>query len=175
MHRSVWLLPLALFVTTAAHAQESAAPVQKPVRVGITYAFSAYLADNGGNAPVGFCVSVASTGPIGFEGEMAYHRDEEEVDSFFYSETWVLHTLTVAAGPRFTSAGAKDQPFGHILFGMRYDTVEDFDNWAFGGEIGGGIDVATGGVFLRLGADFQIFFDEGENVKTLRLTGGIAF
>jgi hypothetical protein len=30
-------------------------------------------------------------------------------------------------------------------------------------------------VSVRLGADFQIFFDEGENLKTLRLGVGLTF
>ena len=41
---------------------------------------------------------------------------------------------------------------------------------------GGGIDIPLGSsVFFRLGADFQIFFDEGENLKTLRVTAGFSF
>ncbi len=39
-----------------------------------------------------------------------------------------------------------------------------------------GIDIKAGErVAVRLGADFQIFFDEGENLKTLRLGVGLTF
>jgi len=39
-----------------------------------------------------------------------------------------------------------------------------------------GVDVPAGSsVYLRLGADFQVFFDEGESVKTLRLVAGLTF
>ena len=31
------------------------------------------------------------------------------------------------------------------------------------------------GLALRLGADFQMFFDQGENLKTLRLGVGLTF
>ena len=48
-----------------------------------------------------------------------------------------------------------------------------------GGMRGGqscGVDVPLGAsVYLRLGADFQIFFDNGENLKTLRLNAGFLF
>jgi hypothetical protein len=40
---------------------------------------------------------------------------------------------------------------------------------------GGGVDIPLGSVFVRVGADFQIYFEGDENVKTLRLNAGISF
>ena len=181
MHKHMWLLLLTALMASSAQAQESAqvetsthAPM-KSVRVGLGYAFAAYLEEASGSAPLGFWLSIASTAPIGIEGEVAYHRYSEEFDFFFGSYTLVLNTFTIMAGPRFASTSASAQPYGHVLFGARNDEIEGYNNWSFGGEVGGGVDIPAGSVFVRLGADFQIMFDEGENFKVLRLTGGIAF
>jgi hypothetical protein len=61
---------------------------------------------------------------------------------------------------------------------VRHDRISGESNSAFGGAVGLGTDLATGGAGtfkIRLGADFQIFFDEGDSVKTLRLNAGITF
>jgi hypothetical protein len=64
----------------------------------------------------------------------------------------------------------------HVLGGPRYDTAEGESNTSWGGFAGGGVDIKAGDhVAVRLGADFQIFFDQGENLKTLRLGVGLTF
>jgi hypothetical protein len=45
---------------------------------------------------------------------------------------------------------------------MRYDWAGGGSNLAFGGMAGIGLDIPVGAsTFLRLGIEFQIFFDEG--------------
>jgi len=64
----------------------------------------------------------------------------------------------------------------HLLGGLRRDRFQGASSTSWGGMAGLGIDVNTATrVALRLGADFQIFFDHGENVKTLRLGVGLTF
>jgi hypothetical protein len=66
--------------------------------------------------------------------------------------------------------------FLHVLGGARHDRIEGLSDTIWGGFAGGGLDLEVGeGLALRLGADFQMFFDEGEDVKTLRLGVGLTF
>jgi hypothetical protein len=162
-----------LVVTSLVYLAVPAAAQERRARVSLGYAFSTYLEEGGGNAPIGAYLSVASAGrAVGFEADVAYHRDSEE----FFAEKVVLNTVIAAVGPRFELGSGNARPFLHVLGGVRYDSVEGESNTAFGGAAGGGVDIPAGSrLFVRLGADFQIFFDEGENLKTLRLALGIGF
>jgi len=160
----IGLLALLMAMATPGSAQHQS------VRASIGYAFSQYLEKGGGNAPLGAYLSIASAGKtVGLEVDAAYHRDSES--------GIVLNTAIVGVGPRFApTVSGNSKPFLHALGGFRLDNVADGSNLAFGGSAGIGVDLAAGSnAFVRLGADFQMFFDEGENVKTLRLTAGIAF
>jgi hypothetical protein len=152
------LAPLA----TAAAAQDGA-------RFSLGYAYLKELEDGGPSAPLGFYVSFAGSGTTTLELDGAYHRDTEGDFKF--------ETYTVAAGPRFSpSSGGSAEPYLHVLGGLRHDRFEGESNNAWGGMAGVGVDIGTSGsVAIRLGADFQMFFDEGENVKTLRLNVGLTF
>jgi opacity protein-like surface antigen len=62
------------------------------------------------------------------------------------------------------------------LGGARYDKIESNDNWSFGFELGGGVDIGTGSsVYIRIGVDYQMFFDEGDDLKVLRANAGLSF
>ncbi len=163
LRKWAWLALLSVFVAAPAAAQD------KKVRLSFGYAFSKYLEEGGGNTPLGAYLSIASIGrTVGIEADVAYHRDSEE---FF-----TLNTVTVGLGPRFELGSAEAKPFFHALGALRYDRAEGESNTAFGGMTGGGVDIPLGPrAFFRIGADFQIFFDEGESLKTLRVTAGISF
>jgi hypothetical protein len=149
-------------IAVPAQAQE------RSLRTSVGYAFATYLESGGGSAPLGVYLSVASTGQTGFEADIAYHRDSE------FGIT--LNTIIVGVGPRFTPGSGTTKPFFHVLGGLRYDAVSGANNTAFGGSAGVGADIPAGSsMYFHLGADFQIFFDEGTNLKTLRLAAGIAF
>lgn len=146
-----------------------AAPADNRPKVSLGYSFVTYLEEGGGSAPLGAFLSIAGSRNTTLELDLGYQRDSEE--------GIVLNTLTATAGPRITfGTRGKPTPFIHVLGGVRHDRVEGESNTAFGGMAGAGVDVKSGqGVALRLGADFQIFFDEGENLKTLRLGIGVTF
>ena len=156
------LVPVLLAWAPCASAQD------KPIGVSLGYAFAKYLEQDAGSAPVGAYLSVAGTKAFSLELDLGWQRDSEE--------RVVLNTFTATAGPRFRGRTGSARPFLHALGGVRYDTVEGESNTSWGGQAGGGVDVGLGDkVALRLGADFQIFFDQGENVKTLRLAAGLTF
>lgn len=170
MRSFIWL-PLVMLLMAVPAAAE-----QKGARAAIGYTVANYLEEGGGSAPLGFFASVASTAPVAFEGELAYHRDSEELTFLSSTLSITLHTLTGMIGGRFQSDEPGAQPFGRILVGPRYDWIESSDNWSFGFDLGGGVDIAAGPrMFVRLGVDYQMFFDEGENVKILRVNAGLAF
>lgn len=138
--------------------------------VSIGYAFSQYLEEGGGNAPLGAYLSIASAqSELGLEGDLTYHRDS--------AGSVVLNTLTVTAGPRFPVGSGDSQLYLHVLGGLRYDDASGGgSNTSWGGMAGLGADVPMGSSLrLRLGGDFQMFFDEGYNLKTLRLVVGLTF
>lgn len=137
--------------------------------VSIGYAFAHYLEEGGGSAPLGAYFSIASAGQgLGLEGDLAYHRDPVG--------STALNTFTAAAGPRFRWGSGETRPYLHILGGLRHDSIEGVSNTAAGGMVGTGVDVPIGSsLHLRLGGDFQMFFDEGTNLKTLRLVAGLTF
>ncbi len=176
VHKTVGVVLLSLFVSPPAFAQDL------PARFSLGYAYAEYLPENGGAAPFGLYFSVASMSNVGVEGELAYHRD--------LHESYTLDTLTLFLGPRFAAVSGEVQPYGHILGGFRFDAVANASNAAVGLAVGGGVDVRFGTrAFLRIGADFQIYFnegkklfdegenpfDEGENLKVLRLLAGFVY
>ena len=165
MNRLWWLAVAPMFLTSTARAQSS-------VRFSTGYALAHYLEEGGGTAPFGLYVAAQGTSEIAFKGEIAYHRDEFE----FFSGDITLHTITAFVGPCLNGDATSAQPFFHLLVGGREDIVEGDNNWAMGGEVGAGVDAPIGSKsFIRIGADFQIFTDDGETVKMFRLTLGLAF
>ena len=164
-------LLLSLVGVVALAAPASAA--EGPVQVSLGYSFVQYLEEGGGSAPVGAFLALSGRNGLSLELDLGWQRDSEEL----FDETITLNTFTAVAGPRFgfASSGAI-RPFVHLLGGARHDRIKDESNTAWGGFAGGGIDIKAGeSVAIRLGADFQMFFDEGENVKTLRLGVGLTF
>ena len=72
-----WTLILLLMLVTLAAVPAEAQG--RSVRVSIGNAFSQYLEEGGGNAPVGAYLSIASAGKtIGFEADVPYHHDSED-------------------------------------------------------------------------------------------------
>ena len=163
MRRLLLLLPVALGLAATAGAAEG------PVQVSLGYSFVKYLEEGVGSAPVGAFLALSGRDGLSPELDLGWQRDSEE--------DVVLNTFTAVAGPKFTfaTAGAV-KPFVHVLGGARHDRVEGGSNTSWGGFAGGGVDIRAGDrVSVRLGADFQIFFDQGENLKTLRLGVGLTF
>ena len=154
-------------------AAPAAVMAQGPVQVSLGYSFAAYLEDDGGSAPLGAFLALSGRQGLSPELDLGWQRDSED----FFDESITLNTFTFVAGPRyeFATSGAV-RPFLHVLGGGRYDTIEDESNTSWGGFAGGGVDIqASDRVAIRLGADFQIFFEDDENLKTLRLGVGITF
>ncbi len=161
-----------LFVAVPLAGVPGASAQDRPVEVSVGYAFVKYLEEQAGSAPVGAYLSISGTKRVSLELDLGWQRDPVSA----FDETIVLNTLTATVGPRFRWDNEGARPFFHVLGGLRYDTVEGESNTAWGGQTGGGVDLRLGEkVALRLGADFQIFFDEGENLKTLRLLVGFTF
>ena len=155
---------LAILVAAPAAAQES-----KTSSVAIGYAIARYLEHPAGYAPFGLYACLASTRqPLGFEVEAAYHRDPRGPS--------VLNSLTAGVGPRWVVDHGDNKLYAHALAGVRYDRLMGESNSAFGGVLGGGAEFPFGSdVNFRLGGDVQIFFDEGESLKSLRLIGALIF
>ncbi len=166
--KRLMILAGALVLTAPAVAR-----AEGPVQVSLVYSFATYLEEGGGSAPLGAFLALSGRQGLSPELDLGWQRDSEDL----FDETIHLDTFTFVAGPRyeFATSGAV-RPFLHLLGGGRYDKVEGESNTSWGGFAGGGIDVrVSDGVAIRLGADFQMFFDEGENLKTLRLGVGITF
>jgi hypothetical protein len=144
----------------------------EPVRYSIGYAFVHYLEEEGGSAPIGFLVSAQSTKDLGLKAELAYHRDTFD---FYYFEI-TLNSFTGLIGPVMNYRAGNAEGFVHLLFGGREDRVEGEGTFSMGGELGAGFDLpASSHVFVRPEADVQLFTNEGDSFKVLRLSLGIAF
>jgi len=175
MRRLVLVLPAALVLAAPAVAAEG------PVQASLGYSFVKYLETEGGTAPVGAFLALSGRKSVTPELDLGWQRHSEGMGvptgEGGESVSVALNTFTVTSGPKFNFAtkGAV-RPFVHVLGGLRHDRVEGESNTSWGGLAGGGVDIKAGDrVSVRLGADFQIFFDQGENVKTLRLGVGLAF
>ena len=161
---------MSIFVVTIATATPVLAE-DKPV-VSLGYSVATYLDGEGGAAPFGVYLTLGSPGSLGVEFDMAYHRDTID----FGRDQYTLHTTTVMVGPRFAQTSGDSRAFGRALIGGRYDMIESVDNQAWGGMVGGGVDVGLSETtFFRFGADFELFLDEGEQLKVLRLNLGLCF
>jgi len=149
------------------------AAAEGPVQVSLGYSFVKYLETDAGSAPVGAFLALSGRKSLTPELDLGWQRDSEEL----FGESFTLNTFTAVAGPKVNFAtGGAVRPFVHVLGGLRYDTANGESNTAWGGVAGGGVDIKAGEkVAVRLGADFQIFFDQGENLKTLRLGVGLSF
>lgn len=144
-------------------------------KVSLGYAFLQYLESGGGNAPLGAYLSGWGPGHTTFEVDLGWHKDKEEGADGSTN----LNTFTFLGGPRVILGGKNDQPYVHLLGGARLDKIAGSSNTSWGGAAGLGVDLGTGGhpggTRFRLGADFEMFFEAGENVKALRLTAGLTF
>ncbi len=162
-----------LLTVAGALAVAAPAAAEGPVAVSLGYSFVKYLETDAGSAPVGAFLAVSGRKNLTLELDLGWQHDSEEL----FGESFTLNTFTAVAGPKISFAtGGAVRPFVHVLGGLRHDTAEGESNTSWGGFAGGGIDVKAGEkVSVRLGADFQIFFDEGENLKTLRLGVGLTF
>jgi hypothetical protein len=149
------------------------AAAEGPVQVSLGYSYVKYLEEDAGSAPVGAFLALSGRDGLSLELDLGWQRDSEDLGG----ESFTLNTFTALAGPKYAFATQGTvKPFVHALGGVRYDTAEGESNTAWGGAAGAGIDIkASEGLAVRLGADFQIFFDEGENLKTLRLGVGLTF
>jgi hypothetical protein len=149
---------------------------EKGARFSAGYAFADYLEEGVGTSGLGAYLAASSTAPIGPGGELSYHRYSEEYQTLYDDYSYTLHSYVGMVGAHFNVTSESVDPFVHILFGARHDRSGDESNTALGGEVGGGVDVPAGSsVFVRVGADFQMFFDNGEELKVFRFTAGIAF
>ncbi len=162
-----------LLTVAGALALATSAAAEGPVQVSLGYSFVKYLETDAGSAPVGAFLALSGRKNFTLELDLGWQRDSEEV----FGESFTLNTFTAVAGPKVNFAtGGAVRPFVHALGGLRYDTAEGESNTSWGGVAGGGVDIKAGEkVAVRLGADFQIFFESGENLKTLRLGVGLTF
>lgn len=169
MKRSIGsiLVALTVLIATPATAQSRDADEIRDVSIG--YALSHYLETGGENMPLGFYVSLSSRGsPLGYDVDLAYHHGTGDLDG--------LHVGTLTVGPRLQIGAGGTRPFLHVLGGLRYAEAGGASDLSLGVMGGGGVDMPVGdGLDLRLGADFQIFFKDGDNLKSLRLVAGITF
>jgi len=162
-----------LLTVAGALALAAPAAAEGPVQLSLGYSYAKYLETDAGSAPVGAFLAISGRKGLAPELDLGWQRDSEEL----FGESFTLNTFTAVAGPKFNFAttGAV-KPFVHVLGGLRYDTANGGSNTSWGGFAGGGVDIRAGDrVSVRLGADFQIFFDQGENLKTLRLGVGLTF
>ncbi len=155
--------------------------------VSVGYCYLKYLEEGGGGAPLGFYLSLSGRGRTTIEIDLAYHRDTgelvEEADVF----DTTLQTFTGLAGfkvgpsPSRYGGGGGTRPYFHALGGIRRDWLSVADresqtNNSWGFMTGIGVDLKVGeGFGIRLGVDYQMFFDDEENLKTLRFSGGFSF
>ena len=158
------LLMLASFVCLAATASAQNGP-----KISVGYAYLKSLETGDGSATVGAFVSLAGGGATALELDGGYHRDTRDGSRF--------ETFTLTAGPRFAFSSRRNSaPFMHLLGGLRRVRFPGVSKNSWGGLAGLGIDVSTASrVSLRLGADFEIFFPDGNNDKALRLGVGLTF
>jgi hypothetical protein len=164
---------LSSFAVAALFAASPAA-ADGPVQLSLGYSYAKYLGEGDGRtAPVGAFLAVSGRHGLGLELDLGWQRDSEDLPDARVT----LDTFTAVAGLRFGFApDAAVRPFLHVLGGARHDRIEGLSDTIWGGFAGGGLDLEVGeGLALRLGADFQMFFDEGEDVKTLRLGVGLTF
>jgi hypothetical protein len=143
------------------------ASAQQGPKLSLGYAYLKSLESGGRNAPVGAYLSLSGGGSTTLEFDGGYHRWSGGRGKSF----------TVTGGPRFAFGNRRSSgAFMHLLGGLRHDSVSGASNTSYGGMAGVGTDLSTAAsVALRLGADFEIFFRNGANVKALRLIAGLTF
>ena len=148
------------------------------------YSWLKFLETDGGTAPLGGYLSVASSqDSFGLEADLGYHRKTDEIIVLppeggdpVVSETFKLETFTASIGPRWGIPAGDVTHYIHVLASLRHDRFEGLSGTVFGFMVGAGVDItAGGGAGLRLAGDFQMYWDEGERVKTLRLSAGFTF
>jgi len=179
MKRAVGLVGALILFAVPARAGEG-------LGISVGYSFLQYLESGGGNAPLGFYLSLTGRGRTAIELDAAYHHDTgTTVEGDVVLDT-KLDTFTGLLGLKFSGESGRyghrggARPYFHLLGGLRRDRVSimgvSASNNAWGGMTGLGVDLKVGESFsLRLAADYQMFFDEGDNLKTLRLSAGLTF
>ncbi len=163
-----------LLIAAGALALAVPAAAEGPIQSSLGYSFLTYLEEFAGSAPVGLFLSVSGRDGSSADFDVDWHR---ETTDYYDGASVVLNTFTAAVGLRhgFASSGSV-RPFVHVLGGARFgDTYNGWDT-AWGGFVGGGVDVKVGkSVAVRLGADFQVFYGENEYTNSLRVCAGLTF
>jgi len=173
MHAASMRRAAACVLLAIVPAAPSAAAERPKVSIGYAYLIES-VGDGGGSVPTGAFMSFALGRRSGLELDLGFHLDDDP-DS---------HTFTGGLGRRF-SLGERS-PFVHAMgavhhqrFGgdeTRGPMFAGYSKTAFGGMAGAGYDLGTdASLDVRLGADFQMFFDDGKSFKTLRLVAGLTF
>jgi hypothetical protein len=168
MHGHVqWVLVVATLAGAA-----SASAQDRAVQVSVGYAFAQFLEEDGASAPIGAYLSLSGTKRVTAELDLGYQSYLKETGDVGFT----VHTFTATLGPRFSWGHDGPRPYVRVLGGLRHDSSGNPSNTSWGGQAGAGLDVRIGdAATFRLGADFQIFFADGFDVKTLRLLAGITF
>ena len=177
--RRIALTLVVLAAVTSIGRSATASPA-----VSFGYSWLKFLETDGGTAPLGGYLSVASSqDSFGLEADLGYHRKTDEIIVLppeggdpVVSETFKLETFTASIGPRWGIPAGDVTHYIHVLASLRHDRFEGLSGTVFGFMAGAGVDItAGGGAGLRLAGDFQMYWDEGETVKTLRLSAGFTF
>ena len=175
---------IALTLVVLAAVTSVGSPATASPAVSFGYSWLKFLKTDAGSAPLGAYLSFASSQrAFGLEADVAYHRKKDEIvilppegEDPVVSETRKLETYTASIGPRWGIAADDATHYVHLLASVRHDRFEGLSSTTFGLMTGAGIDIETGGgMDFRLAADFQIYWDEGETLKSIRLSAGLTF
>lgn len=171
------------FAATTAHAQSEAT---RPFSFGVSAGASLPMGDFGDAAETGYNVSGLiearqSAGPLGFRGEVGYHRfGLKGLDGNFRMITGIANGLY-----RFsTQPGAQVAPYviagvgiynGKSSASASGVTVSSDAESKFGLNAGAGIDIPLSGIATFIEARFHSVFTEGQKTNMIPVTVGIRF
>jgi hypothetical protein len=132
------------------------------------------------NLPVGWYADVAGniTSTIGVVGQITGNYKTLDIG---FGEEADLSIHTFMGGIRAGGGASDVRPFGQVLFGVansrfssdEFDIDESENDTAL--QLGAGVNLMSGGVGLRLGADYIRVFGEDQGTNVFRFGVGVVF
>jgi hypothetical protein len=134
------------------------------------------------NFPVGWYADLAGnlTSTLGIVGQITGNYKSLDLGFGIDADTRI-HTFM--GGVRAGGGASNVRPFGQVLFGVAHakfstdDLVGDFEESSTDPalQLGAGVNVMSGSVGVRLGADYIRVFADDEGSNVFRFAVGIAF
>jgi opacity protein-like surface antigen len=180
LRRILAAAPLALALTTAAHAQATTGAATRPVSFGVAGGLSVPTGDAGDLIKSGFLVGgllefARPASPLAFRVEVDYQRFDSKLD---IAGAGNLRVISGVANVLYKFAGQTARPYllgGLGLFNSGSSEEDSESETDVGFNLGAGLEVPLSGITVFGDVRYQSILASPDNVNLIPIRVGIRF